>query len=40
MYHIGPHEFDIIIYMNEHVPIKSFKKSGITTSLILFDQDN
>ena len=29
MYHIGPHEIDIIICMNEHEPIKRFKKIGL-----------
>ena len=26
MYHIGPHEIDIIICINEHEPIKDKKK--------------
>ena len=27
MYHIGPHEIDIIICINEHEPIKDKKKT-------------
>ena len=27
MYHIGSHEIDISICMNEHEPIKRFKKT-------------
>ena len=37
MYHIGPHEIDIIICINEHEPIKVKKKRSQTVDLFKND---